>query len=74
MRGAAEPSALQGVCNQLAKDLAARAFMHSQDPTYCSPFAVERHEQLVNPFVRNLTKPAGGKSDDITVVVGVCCF
>lgn len=45
-----------------------------QDPDYRSPFAVERHERLLNPIMQRLTRPTGGKMDDVTAVVGVVCF
>lgn len=64
------PSPLDAA-QQLAAELAARAHQHSQDPTYRSPFAVERHQRAVHPALRNILQPVGGKPDDITVVVGV---
>ena len=62
---------LDDAAHALAAELAQRAHQHSQDPTYRSPFAVERHERVVHPFVRSITKPLGGKLDDITCVVAL---
>ncbi len=70
--GGGGASALKSSARQLASELAERASAHARDPTYRSPFAVERHERLGNPVLRHITPPQlGGKLDDITVVVGV---
>ncbi|GAB4813840.1 hypothetical protein N2152v2_000886 [Parachlorella kessleri] len=71
LTAAPDAAALQAAAQQLAEQLALQAHSLAQDPTYVSPFAVERHERATSPFVRALSKPAGGKLDDVTVVVGV---
>ncbi|GAB4817901.1 hypothetical protein N2152v2_004947 [Parachlorella kessleri] len=67
-------SSLDHAAHALAAELAQRAHQHAQDPTYRSPFAVERHERVVHPFVRSITKPLGGKLDDITCVVALLAY
>lgn len=56
---------------ELASELAAAAHAHSCDPTYRSPFAVERHERGVAGLAGLLLGPMGGKQDDVTVVVSI---
>ena len=73
-QGALESAALERAAQDLAAELAQHAHQHSQDPTYVSPFAVERHERVVHPLVRRFTQPTGGKLDDVTVVVGLLSF
>ena len=73
-KGALQGAAVERAAHDLAAELAQRAHQHSQDPTYVSPFAVERHERVVHPLVRRFTQPTGGKLDDVTVVVGLLSF
>lgn len=45
-----------------------------QDRTYVSPFAVERHQHMESGLMRTMTKPVGGKLDDVTAVVSIVAF
>lgn len=62
---------LRGVASGLASALAAKARAHSQDVRCRTPFAVERQLHTTPPLLRALNAAAGGKPDDITVVVGI---
>jgi hypothetical protein len=62
---------VEAAAAELASELAAAAHAHSRDPTYRSPFAVERHARGVAGLAGLLLGPMGGKQDDVTAVVSI---
>ena len=74
MQGGAIPATAasgEELAQRLAQQLAGTAHRQSTDPTFVSPFAVERNERAAAEELVVVVDAVGGKQDDVTVVVGV---
>lgn len=68
---ALSPGEAQRAAHAAAAELAQRARARSRDPSCVTPWGVRRQEGVANRVLRALTPTAGGKVDDVTVVVGI---